>query len=76
MANLTLKIDDSLLEKARILAARKKTSVNSIVRQQLEAFVSGDLMRQAALEGLDAFYSRCRAKIGGKGWTRDEIHER
>ena len=76
MANLTLKIDDKLLEKARFLASRRKTSINAIVRQRLEEFVSSDLSRQAAVRGLESFYGRCRARVGGKTWTRDEIHER
>ena len=76
MANLTLKIDDKLLEKARLLASSKKTTVNAIVRQQLEEFVSNDLRRRVAIEGLESFYNRCQAKIGRKTWARDEIHER
>ena len=40
MANITLKIDDDLLKKARELAFRRKTSINSIVKQRLEEFVS------------------------------------
>lgn len=76
MANLTLKIDDKLLEKARLIASSKKTTVNAIVRQTLEEFVSGDLRRRVAIEGLESFYNRCQAKIGRKTWKRDEIHER
>lgn len=76
MANLTLKIDEKLLEKARLLASRRKTSLNAIVRQQLEEFVSSDLSRQAAIKGLESFYSRCMARIGGKTWTREQIHGR
>ena len=76
MANLTLKIDDKLLEKARLLAASRKTSINAIVRRRLEEFVSSDLSRQAAIKGLESFYSRCKAQVGRKTWTRDQIHER
>ena len=76
MANITLKIDDDLLEKARQVAFQKKTSINAIVRERLEDFVSSDLNRDAALKGLDAFFSRCKARVGKKSWTRDEIHER
>ena len=76
MANLTLRIDDKLLEKARFLASRRKTSLNAIVRRQLEEFVSSDLSRQAAIKGLESFYSRYNARVGGKIWTRDQIHER
>ena len=76
MANLTLKIDDKILKKARKLASRRETSINAIVRKSLEEFVSSDLSSQAAISGLDSFYKRCRARMGDKSWTRDEIHER
>lgn len=76
MANLTLKIDDKLLKKARLVASSKKISINAMVRHQLEEFVSNDLSRQAAIKGLESFYNRCEARIGRKSWTRDEIHER
>ncbi|MBW1784281.1 MAG: hypothetical protein JRL30_26515 [Deltaproteobacteria bacterium] len=76
MANLTLKIDDTLLEKARLLASRRKTSINAVVRQRLEEFVTGDLSRQAAIKGLESFYTRCGARLGRKTWNRDELHER
>ena len=76
MANLTLKIDDQLLNKARRLALRRNTSINSIVREKLEEFVSTDLSREAALNGIDAFFARSKAQIGKKTWNRDEIHGR
>jgi predicted transcriptional regulator len=76
MANITLKIEDELLEKARRLAFRKKTSINAIVKQRLDEFVSGDLNRDATLRGLDAFYKRSKARVGKRTWTKDEIHER
>lgn len=76
MANITLKVDDELLEKARQLAALKKTSVNAIIRKRLEEFVSTDANRQAALKGLESFYRRTKAKVGAKTWTRDDLHER
>lgn len=76
MANITLKIDDELLEKARRLAFHKKTSINALFKQKLEEFVSSDQRREAALRGLEAFFERSKARIGNKTWTRDELHER
>jgi predicted transcriptional regulator len=76
VANITLKIDEELLEKARRLALRRKTSINAIVRKRLEEFVSGDLSREAAVKGLEAFFRQSRARVGTKTWTRDELHER
>lgn len=76
MANVTLKIDDDLLKKARHIAAEKKVSINAIIREKIEEFVSQDTRKETSLMGLDSFYNRCNAKIGAKTWTRDEIHER
>ncbi len=76
MANLTLKIDDDLLEKARRLASKRKTSVNAIVKANLEEFVSTDLVKEATLRGLDEFYANSKAKVGTKTWNREDIHER
>ena len=76
MTNITLKIDDDILEKARRLAFQRNTSINAIVNRKLEEFVSSDLSREATLSGLDAFYRRNEAQIGKRSWTRDEIHER
>ena len=76
MANITLKIDEELLKKARRLAFQRKTSINTIVKQKLEEFVSSDLNRDITLKGLEAFFRRSKARVGEKTWTRDEIHER
>ena len=76
MANLTLKIDEQLLIKARRLALRRNTSINAVVREKLEEFIATDLSREAALKGIEAFFTRSKAQIGKKTWSRDEIHER
>lgn len=76
MANITLKIEDKLLEKARKLASQRNTSINAIVREKLEEFVSTDLRREATLNGLDDFFARSKARVGAKTWNRDEIHAR
>jgi predicted transcriptional regulator len=76
MANVTLKVDDEILKKARELASRRNTSINAIVRQTLEDLVTKDRSRKAALEGLESLWQKPGARIGKKKWTRDELHER
>jgi hypothetical protein len=76
MANVTVKIEDELLAKARWLASQRKTSINAIVKAKLEEFVATDLRREVALRGLEELYARTSAKVGERTWTRDEIHER
>jgi len=76
MANITLKIDDELLRKARRLALQRNTSINAVIRKGLNDFVSGDLRREAAVRGLETFFQRSRARVGTMTWTRDELYDR
>jgi predicted transcriptional regulator len=76
MANITLKIDDELLKKARDLADKRKTSINAIIRQKIAEFAESDMRREAAVIGLESFYRKSKARIGKKRWIREELHER
>jgi plasmid stability protein len=50
--NLTLAIDDDLLDKVRVLAAMKRTSVNEMVRGFLARMVEQEQSRDEAREAL------------------------
>jgi len=76
MANITLKIDTRLLEEARKVAMIKKTSINALISRRLKEFVAHHQKKEAAIEGLEAFYRKTKARIGKTGWTREELHER
>ena len=49
--NITLAIDDALLDKVRVLAAMKRTTVNEAVRGFLTQWVQpgGDLQRRSSV---------------------------
>ncbi len=76
MANITLKVDSRLLEEARRIALKKKTSVNALFSQRLKEFVTINQRKHSTLEGLDAFYRKSRARIGKPTWSREDLHER
>jgi predicted transcriptional regulator len=76
MANITLKIEDELLNQARRMAIRKNTSLNAVVRNMISDFVRSDTQSQEAIQGLNEFYLRCDAETGGRSWTREDLHER
>jgi len=74
--NLTLAIDEDLLDKVRVLAAMKRTSVNEMVRGFLQRAVEeereADEAREALLRLIDESEGR-----GGEGWrppTREETY--
>ncbi len=76
MANITLKVDSRLLEEARRIASKKKTSVNALFSQRLKEFVILSQRKHSTLEGLDAFYRKSKARIGKPTWNREDLHER
>jgi hypothetical protein len=76
MANITLKVDSRLLEEARRIALKKKTSINALFSQRLTEFVTINQRKHSTLEGLDAFYRKSKARIGKPTWNREDLHER
>lgn len=74
--NLTVTLDEELLLEARVLAARRRTSVNEMVRRHLEGIVGEERRRLAAWERVRPLVERPKAVIGGALPSREEIHER
>jgi hypothetical protein len=74
--NVTLTIDEELLMEARVLAARRRTSVSGLVREQLEHLVGGDRARRQGWLSVRHLFDRPSLRIGSRLPTRDEIHER
>lgn len=81
--NLTLAIDADLLDKARVLAAMRRTSVNEMVRGFLEAETSEEANEAARSEELQAFFDemdatkqeRLKLRVPGPLPTREELYE-
>jgi len=76
MANLTLSLNDELLQKARELAAREQTSVNALVRDFLAQYVDARQRRREALDALNALAERSVSQSTGGRWTREDLHDR
>jgi hypothetical protein len=77
VANLTLAIDEDLLRRARIKALEDGTSVNALVREQLERYAG----ESEAAAGLKAFLreterTNAGSGPGGRTWTREDLYER
>jgi predicted transcriptional regulator len=73
--NLTISLDQETIRKARILAARRSTSISGLVAQQIESLIGEqeayERAKQHALALLEKGFH-----LGGKQATRDELHER
>ena len=73
--NLTLQLEEAVIKRAKVVAAKRGTSISGLVTRQLEDLVAQDArydeaMRRA-LDALDRATSR-----GGIRWTREDLHER
>ena len=77
MKNITLAVEDDILDKVRVVAAEKKTTVNAMVREFLADIASRDERREKArrelLELMRTSTARMRPDFK---FDRDETHER
>lgn len=71
--NLTVQLDADVIRRARIVAAKRGTSVSALVARELDELVAREGRyedaRQRALELMAAAKPR-----GGRTWTRDDIY--
>jgi hypothetical protein len=71
--NLTVQLDEEVIRQAKLLAARRGTSISGLVARELEQLVAQDARyaeaRRRAIEIMDASVSR-----GGRTWRRDELY--
>ena len=73
--NITISIDKELIQKARVLAARKSMSISRLLSEELNDIVTREenyqRARTKALAGMEKGYH-----LGGTPATREDLHER
>jgi hypothetical protein len=73
--NLTVQLDKATIRKAKILAAKRGTSISAFVAAQIRTSVEEDeayeSARRTALELLER-----GLHLGGRRVSREELHER
>ncbi|HEX8472061.1 MAG TPA: DUF6364 family protein [Brevundimonas sp.] len=72
--NLTLAIDDDLLDKVRVLAAMKRTSVNEMVRGFLARLVEQESQHDEATEALLKLARESKGRMGEWRFSREETY--
>lgn len=76
MVDLTIKVDDEVLDRAQARARQEKTSLDALVRGYLESYAASEGERASAIDELLDLSARSRSSSEGRRWTRDELHER
>ncbi len=79
MANLTLRIEDSLLAEARKMAAARETTVNRMIRGFLARetdIAAKNRERGKRLDDLFGALDQCEINTPVPALNREELHER
>ncbi|MFL6195041.1 MAG: DUF6364 family protein [Thermoanaerobaculia bacterium] len=77
MIDLTIKLNEDVLESARKRALEQGTSVDEVVRNYLECYAGSEPEKQRrAIESLLDLSSKVRSGSGGRMWTRGELYDR
>jgi hypothetical protein len=73
--NVTLSVEDEVIQKARQRAEATGTSVNQLIREYLEQ-LAGKRDRNADAEQFERLSRMSQGNSGGWKFNRDELHER
>src|SRR3954471_2882540 len=76
MKNVTLAIDERILDQVREIAARRRTTVNALVRDYLTQMVSQESRIAEARRGLTELMETSTGRLGPNYvWKREELYE-
>lgn len=76
MKNITLAVDEAVLDEVRLYAAKRNTSVNALVRDYLKAIAEQEDKTARARRRLQELMERSTLEAGPVTWSRDELHDR
>jgi hypothetical protein len=73
--NLTIQLDEDLVQRAKVLAAKRGTSVSGLVAHELDDIIVADERyeeaRRQALKSMENAQPR-----GGRHWRREDLYDR
>jgi len=72
--NITLAIDEDLLDKARVLAAMRRTTVNAMVREFLAAEINAERLHDEATAALLKLARESEANFGPGPFVREDAY--
>lgn len=76
MKNITLSVDEKVLQAVRRYAAERESSVNGLVREFLAAIAQREDRARNARRRIEQLSRRSKARLGPKTWDRESLHDR
>lgn len=74
--NITLAVDEDVLERAKVFAAQRRTSVNRLVRDYLRSLVGTQREIDEARARLLELARERRGDMGERSWKREDLYDR
>lgn len=76
--NVTLSLDDALVEELNRIAAKRATTLDVVVGEYLQPLAESEALarQQRHLQALERSYKLIKGSIGPITWTRDDLYER
>ncbi len=71
--NLTVHLDEEVIRRAKVVAAKRGTSVSALVARQLDELVAEDERYDAARGRAIELMANAKP-LGGRTWTREDIY--
>jgi hypothetical protein len=76
MKNITLAMDEAILEEVRIVAAKKGTTVNAMVRDYLTSVAKLEDRTERARRRIRELAQKSTAEVGPITWKREDLYDR
>ncbi|HJT99820.1 MAG TPA: DUF6364 family protein [Actinomycetes bacterium] len=72
--NLTVQLDEETIRQAKVLAARRGTSISGLVARELELLVARDARYEEAQRRAVELMAQA-GEQGGRSWRREDLYE-
>jgi hypothetical protein len=77
MTNITMSVDETLLQQARKVALERGTSLSGMVREFLTEITQRDEeKKQIAVRELKKIFKQNSIDLSTKNWSREDLYER
>ncbi len=76
MKNITLAMDETLLDEVRVVAAKKGTTVNAMVRDFLTSVAKLEDRQERARRRIRELAEKSTAEVGPITWKREDLYDR
>lgn len=74
--NITLAVDEDVLEQVKIIAANRRTSINGLVREYLDSLLAKSREADDARAELLRLVDEKNGDLGSRRWKREALYDR